>query len=310
MYSVDVIIPTYKPTEKFFRILDMLDKQTYPVNRIIIVNTEEKYFDRLLFSSPQKRIPEKVTVRHISRREFDHGGTRRLAVKMSDADIFICMTDDALPADEKMIEYLVKALSEEKVAVAYARQLSDEHATLVEHFTRNYNYPDTSLMKSEEDVEKLGIKTYFCSNVCAAYWRHIYDESGGFIKHTIFNEDMIFAGKRILAGDKVAYVAEAKVIHSHNYTGSQQFHRNFDLAVSQAQHQEVFEGVPSEGEGIRMVKATAKYLIRSGQPLEIWNLIYQSGCKYMGYFLGKRYEKLPKWLVLKCTSSPKYWKKS
>ena len=121
---------------------------------------------------------------------------------------------------------------------------------------------------------------------------------------------MIFAGKRILAGDKVAYVAEAKVIHSHNYTGSQQFHRNFDLAVSQAQHPEVFDGVPSEGEGIRMVKATAKYLIRSGQPLKTWNLVYQSGCKYIGYFLGRRYEKLPKWFVLKCTSSPKYWKKS
>ena len=49
--------------------------------------------------------------------------------------------------------------------------------------------------------------------------------AGGFEDPTIFNEDMIFAGKRILAGDKVAYVAEAKVIHSHNYTGSQQFHR-------------------------------------------------------------------------------------
>ena len=48
-----------------------------------------------------------------------------------------------------------------------------------------------------------------------------------------------------------------------------------------------------------MVKATAKYLIRSGQPLEIWNLIYQSGCKYMGYFLGKRYEKLPKMARIK-----------
>ena len=121
---------------------------------------------------------------------------------------------------------------------------------------------------------------------------------------------MIMAAKIIQSGGLVKYVAEAKVIHSHNYTGNQQFHRNFDLAVSQAQHPEVFEGVPSEGEGIRMVKATAKYLIRSGQPLRIWNLIYQSGCKYMGYFLGKRYEKLPKWLVLKCTSSPKYWKKS
>ena len=108
----------------------------------------------------------------------------------------------------------------------------------------------------------------------------------------------------------MAYVAEAKVMHSHNYTGSQQFHRNFDLAVSQAQHPEVFEGVPSEGEGIRMVKATAKYLLRNGYPWKVFTLVYQSGCKYIGYFLGKRYEKLPMWLILKCTSSKKYWKNS
>ena len=108
----------------------------------------------------------------------------------------------------------------------------------------------------------------------------------------------------------MAYVAEAKVIHSHNYTGRQQFHRNFDLAVSQAQHPEVFEGVPSEGEGIRMVKATAKYLVRNGYPWKVFMLVYQSSCKYIGYFLGKRYEKLPMWLILKCTSSRKYWKNS
>ena len=86
----------------------------------------------------------------------------------------------------------------------------------------------------------------------------IFLSAGGFEDPTIFNEDMIFAGKRILAGDKVAYVAEAKVIHSHNYTGSQQFHRNFDLAVSQAQHPEVFEGVPSEGEGNPYGKSDCK----------------------------------------------------
>lgn len=45
---------------------------------------------------------------------------------------------------------------------------------------------------------------------------------------------MILAGRMVQAGYKVAYAAEARVIHSHNYSGLQQFHRNFDLAVSQA----------------------------------------------------------------------------
>ena len=55
----------------------------------------------------------------------------------------------------------------------------------------------------------------------------------------------------------IAYVADAKVIHSHNYNCTQQFKRNFDLAVSQADHPEVFGGIRSESEGIRLVKQTA-----------------------------------------------------
>lgn len=64
------------------------------------------------------------------------------------------------------------------------------------------------------------------------YRRSIYEKLGGFVKHTIFNEDMIFAGKLIQEGYAIAYVAEARVVHSHNYTNRQQLHRNFDLAVS------------------------------------------------------------------------------
>ena len=94
-------------------------------------------------------------------------------------------------------------------------------------------------------------------------------------------------------GYAVAYTADARVVHSHNYSGIQQLRRNFDLAVSQAQHPEIFADVPSEGEGIRMVKQTAGYLLRK-RPYLIPKLIWQSGCKYLGFRLGRRYERLPK----------------
>ena len=67
MHSVDIIIPAYKPGEKFIKLLDMLEKQTYPIQRVIVVNTEEKYFDRLLFFEPRRKFREKMTVRHISK---------------------------------------------------------------------------------------------------------------------------------------------------------------------------------------------------------------------------------------------------
>lgn len=304
--KIDVIIPTYKPGKEFEKLIGRLQKQEYPIHKIIIINTRTDIFPEELDRSNYE-----IEITHIEPDQFDHGGTRNMGAGMSDADIVVYMTQDAIPVDEKLIGTFAKIFEENPdIGIAYGRQLPREECNIIERYTRRFNYPEKSLIKTKEDLPKLGIKTFFCSDVCAAYRRNYLLSAGGFENPTIFNEDMIFAGKRIYAGDKVAYVAEAKVIHSHNYTGRQQFHRNFDLAVSQAQHPEVFEGVPSEGEGIRMVKATAKYLVRNGYPWKVFMLVYQSSCKYIGYFLGKRYEKLPMWLILKCTSSRKYWKNS
>ena len=119
------------------------------------------------------------------------------------------------------------------------------------------------------------------------YRKSVYDRLGGFEKHTIFNEDMIFAGKIIQDGGSIAYVAEAQVIHSHNYGNMEQLRRNFDLAVSQAQHPEIFSMAKSESEGMKLVKQTAAYLVKKRRPWLIAGLIVKSGFKLIGYRLGK-----------------------
>ena len=301
--KVDVIIPAYHPGKEFSTLIERLTKQTFPIHRIIVMNTEETYWN--------KELEEKFSileVHHLKKQEFDHGATRRRGAELSDAEILIFMTQDALPADRNLVGNLVQAVAgNEKTGAAYARQLPKNDCGFLEKYTRSFNYPEQSCLKTEKDVETRGIKTYFCSNVCAAYDHRIYNEIGGFPEHAIFNEDMIYAGWMVKKGYAVAYAAEAKVYHSHNYSCSQQFHRNFDLGVSQAEHPEIFEGVPSEGEGIRLVKRSLGYLIRTGHFWLIPQLIWQSGMKYAGYFLGKRYRKLPRKVVLACTMSPYYW---
>ena len=43
--KIDVIIPTYRPGKKFLELMKRLSEQTVKADRIIIMNTEEKYFD-------------------------------------------------------------------------------------------------------------------------------------------------------------------------------------------------------------------------------------------------------------------------
>lgn len=308
MSKIDVIIPVYKPTKKLFTLLDGLKEQTMPVNRIILINTEQGYFDTLIAGTDFWQKYKNITVKHISKREFDHGYTRRRAVAESDSDYFVMMTDDAIPADEFLVEKLLAPVMEGKAGMSYARQLTEDSSSVIERFTRKFNYPEKSELKSKEDLAVKGIKAFFASNVCAAYDRKIYDGLDGFVKHTIFNEDMIYARKLIDAGGKIAYVAEAKVYHSHNYSGKQQFQRNFDLGVSHAQYPDVFGGISTENEGVKLVKMTCRYLISIRKPWLIFQLIWQSGCKYLGYFLGKRYRLLPDGAVKAFSMNKEYWK--
>ena len=288
--KVDVVIPTYKPGKKFSRLLKMLQRQTWPVGKIIVMNTEKSFWNEHGFEGIKN-----LEVHHLTKEEFDHGETRNRGMRFSRADIVVFMTDDAVPADEHLIEALVKAFEQrgpegEAVIMAYARQLPDKDCPLAERYTRSFNYPEESCVKTRADLEQMGIKTFFASNVCCAYDREKFWFQGGFIRRTIFNEDMIFAGKALLQDDyAVAYAAGARVIHSHNYNCRQQFKRNFDLAVSQADHPELFGCVRSESEGIRLVKSTARFLIRRGKPWLVPGLVVKSGFKFLGYRAGKAY---------------------
>ena len=301
--EVDVLIPVYRPDGKLTELLKRLKMQNYPIHRVILMNTEEKHFPTELTG-----IWDRVEVYHLAKEEFDHGGTRDRGVRMSTADLVLCMTQDAMPADETLIEELVKPFGDPEVWAAYARQLPNEKCREVEKYTRSFNYPEQSMVKTKEDLDRLGIKTFFCSNVCAAYRREIYLELGGFVKHTIFNEDMILAGTMIKQGGKIAYCAKAKVIHSHNYSAFQQFHRNFDLAVSQTMYPEVFGGIRSESEGIKLVKKSLSYCIKIGKPWLMIQVVTQSAGKLLGYKMGQRYRSLPMWLILRCTMSPSFWR--
>ena len=191
--------------------------------------------------------------------------------------------------------------------MAYARQLPGKGSSEAERYTRQFNYPEQSRVKTKEDLSELGIKTFFCSNVCAAYRRDVFDSLGGFVNRAIFNEDMLYAAKAVEAGYGIAYVSQAMVYHSHNYTYRQQFRRNFDLGVSQADHPEVFAAYPSESEGIRLVKSTVAHLKKKGMWNKIPSVIIQSGFKYMGYLMGKRYRRLPGRIVTACSSNREYW---
>lgn len=307
--KIDLIIPTYKPDKTLIDTIATMQSQTVKINKIIIMNTEQKFFERMTYATSFVNSNKNMEVKHISKKEFDHGRTRNQGVARSDADYFLMMTQDAVPVGNRLVEELVYALeADESIAVAYARQIARDDSKEAEKFARLFNYPDESAVHTQADVATLGIKAYFCSNVCAMYRRDIFDELGGFLNHAIFNEDMLYAAKAIKAGYKVAYVSTAKVIHSHNYTNKEQYSRNFDIGVSHAKHPEVFEGLNTKGEGKKLVKMTVDHLRHCKKGIEIPKLYIASAYKYLGYRSGKKFMRLSKKAILRKTMNPSYWR--
>ena len=305
--TVDVIILTYQPDQKFLAALEAFNSQTQKPGRIIIVNTGPQYFEELIPEAEFLKKNNTGVIFHIEEKDFDHGKTRNFAVSHVRAESFLMMTQDAIPADACLIENLVHALKSENIAVAYARQLPTEKSDELECFTRRFNYGPDPLEKSKADVARLGIKTYFCSNVCALYRTEIFRELGGFAPKTIFNEDMIYAKKAADAGYIIRYEPKAMVYHAHHYTYRQQMKRNFDLGVSHAEFPDVFAGLKTESEGLKMIRLASLHLLKKGKPWLIIKLLCQSMAKYVGFRRGLRFRSLKRGRVLKYTNNRWYF---
>ena len=110
--KVNVIIPTYKPDDKFEKNLRMLRRQTLQPDRILIINTEESLFHSKEF----EKLPQGEIV-HIRKEEFDHGGTRNRAAALCDGEIIVLLTQDAIPADEFLLENLTKPFADAPLTV-------------------------------------------------------------------------------------------------------------------------------------------------------------------------------------------------
>lgn len=301
--KVDAVIPAYKPGHDLRELVEKLLDQTVRLGRIIIINTDREFFDE-----KEYLIAPAVEVVHITRHEFDHAGTRDMGLRMSDADYVLFMTMDAIPKDNYLVEKLLSGFRRaDNIAVSYARQLPKKDCNRIEQITREFNYPAQSRVQTSDDIKELGIKAYFCSDVCAMYDTSIYRSLGGFKAPAIFNEDMVYAAGALDAGYAVSYCADALVYHSHNYTGRQYYRRNFDLGVSQADHPEIFERFNVKGTGMQLVRKSLAQICRRGTPADIIRLVYYSGMKYLGFKKGKNYHKLSLKSCLKHTLDKEYW---
>lgn len=301
---ISVIIPTLNGGTVFRQLLAQLSCQSIAVDELLVVDSNSD--DETCVVAEEFG----ATVIPISRDAFDHGATRSMVARQAHGEVLIFFTQDAVPVDRDLIKNLIEPLQQPSIALSYGRQLPGPDASLSATALRHFNYPDISSIREFSDKEQLGLKTAFVSNSCAAYRRSSLKEVNYFPDNLIFGEDTCTAGRLLQKGYKIAYVAEATVLHSHNYSLVQEFRRSFDIGVLHAIEHWLPETYGrAEGEGLRYVKYELARILQQNK----WYLLPQFFCrnlmKFIGYKLGSKYGILPQWLAQRLSMNGNWWRR-
>jgi rhamnosyltransferase len=301
---VNIIVVTYNAQPLLAKLLAGLQSQSQD-NEILIIDSSSTDSTSDIAAAYGIRI---IT---IPQSEFDHGGTRNLGIEQVKGEFIAFMTQDAICADEHAVAELIRPLREnQNIAAVYGRQLACGDARVFARHLRLFNYPETSYVRGLDDRKKYGIKTAFLSNSFAAYRTSVLKEIGGFESRLIFGEDTFAAAKILLKGKKIAYAADAKVFHSHNYTTLQDFRRYFDMGVfHRCEGWLLREFGKAECEGNKYIKSEIKFLLKQGKLFLLPEFIFRTIMKYIGYKLGLQYAHLPKSINRLCSMNRAWWDK-
>ena len=228
----------------------------------------------------------KIKYIKIKKEEFSHSLTREKAAFESKADIIVFITQDINITQDDWLYYLTKDIIEGTVQATYSRQICENSS--IEKYTREYNYPNISRIVSKNDIDKLGLNTFFFSDASSAIRKDIFLELNGYDQKKLpTNEDMYFAYKLIMNGYKIKYCAESKVIHSHKFTLKQYYNRYKDTGKFFKQNKYIDNfGTNKAGGGM------AKYILKRAIQDKNWKVIIQFFpnvlVRYLGMQIGKR----------------------
>lgn len=282
MSRISLIVPTLNAEHELPVLLDAVMSQTRVPDEILIVDSSSD--DKTVELAESYVGVRTMTVR---RKDFDHGGTRQLALESVRGEYVLFLTQDAVPADECYVENLLVPFEDSSIAMVSGRQLPKPDARRFVQLVQKYNYPPESNVRTVRDIERLGIKACFASDACSAYRRVAVEAIGGIPRPCSTNEDMLAAIRLLRKGYKVSYAADACVFHSHSLTFQEQYQRNYAIGVFLEEHANELRVGSEVGEGIKMAQSILSQLIREKSPLESISFVLDCIARFIGNRQGR-----------------------
>ncbi|HUM24804.1 MAG TPA: glycosyltransferase family 2 protein [Anaerolineales bacterium] len=199
---ISIIIRAYNEEKYIGRLLEGIKQQTVQDVDVILVDSGSTDSTVAIAESYGTRI---VRIRP---EEFTFGRSLNFGVKEAKREFIVMASAHVYPVYPDWLETLLRPFQDEKVALTYGKQRGYEGSKYSEHQIFHQWYPDDSNADQT---------TAFCNNANAAirkslWQQHPYDEMLTGL------EDLEWAKWAKGQGYKIAYAAEAEIIHIHNET--------------------------------------------------------------------------------------------
>lgn len=284
--TIDIICPLYNAEKYIENQYNQIKSQGFynNIKNINYIITESKDGTLSVVERLQNE-DEKIKFSVIKKQEFSHSLSREKVAKNSTADILVFITQDVKIERDDWLEKIATPIANGEVEACYSRQLCENYT--LERYTRECNYPSRSVIKTKDDIEKLGLNTFFFSDASSAIKTDIFKKLNGYDgKDFPTNEDMYIAYKLITNGYKIKYCADSEVVHSHKFTLKQQYKRYYDTGKFFKQN-EYLNKYKVNKSGSKL----AMYVLRRAWQEKNWrvllNFIPNMTARFIGMKVGK-----------------------
>ena len=208
-FKVSVVIRCYNEEKHLGRLLEGLARQTVRNPEIIVVDSGSTD------ASPAIATSYGAKVIGIPKVEFSFGRSLNLGCAQASGQVIVAISAHCYPVYSDWLERLLAPFSDPRIAMTYGKQRGNQFTRFSEHrIFRQWFGDETVLFQS----------TPFANNANSAFRSNVW-RAKPFNETLTGLEDLDWAHRIMQDGQRIAYVAEAPVIHVHEESWAQIYNR-------------------------------------------------------------------------------------
>lgn len=202
MPSVSVVIRAFNEGQHLGRLISGLNQQTVQPDEIIVVDSGSTD------DTVKIALDSGCRVVNIPKEEFSFGRSLNYGCDTATGDILLIVSAHVYPIHDTYLEHIIRPFEDGVTDVSYGRQIGDHRTKFSESRIMLQWFPEESIWDQGHP---------FSNNANAAVRRSTW-ASHRYNEELTGLEDLEFANRVIAGGGRVAYVAEASVVHVHEET--------------------------------------------------------------------------------------------